>query len=36
MLKSVLRTLVKRTNLEMLYCEMVKSDRFDFSKVKQF
>jgi len=30
MIKSVLRALVTMTNLKMLYCEMVKSDRFNF------
>ena len=35
MLKSALRALVKRTNLEMLYWEVVKNDRFDFLKVKK-
>jgi len=30
MLKSVLRALVKRINLEMLYWKMVKNDIFDF------
>ena len=35
MLKSVLRALVKRVNLKMLYWKMVKSDRFNFLKVKK-
>jgi len=29
------RVLIKRRNLEMLYWKMVKSDRFDFLKVKK-
>jgi len=35
MVKSALRALIKMTNLEMLYWEMMKSDRFDFLKVKK-
>jgi hypothetical protein len=35
MLKSALRALVKRTKVEMLYWEIVKSERFDFLKVKK-
>lgn len=33
--KEYLKALVKRTNLEILYSEMVKSDIFDFLKVKK-
>jgi len=35
MLKSALRPLVKKINLEILYWEMVKSGGFDFLKVKK-
>jgi len=34
MLKSALRVLVKRTKTEILHWKMVKSDEFDFLKVK--
>ena len=30
MLKSILRALVKMTNLKILYWKMMKNDRFDF------
>ena len=35
MTKSALRTLIKRTNLEMLYQKMVKNNIFHFLKVKK-
>jgi len=35
MLNSAFKALVKRTNLKVLYWEMMKSDRFDFLKVKK-
>jgi len=35
MLKSALKALVKKTNLEMLYWKMVKRYGFDFLKVKK-
>lgn len=35
MLKSVLSTFVKRTNLKMLYWKIVKNNGFNFLKVKK-
>jgi len=34
MLKSALGALIKMTKIEKLYCEMVKSEEFNFLKVK--
>jgi len=35
MLKSAVKVLVKKTNLELFYWKMVKSDIFNFLKVKK-